>query len=67
MLDFIKEVARMQTATELQELIYLRTKVNELEMKIHLLEKALEFVAQRVDEEREKKNTEYLVKQILQK
>ncbi|WP_297456020.1 hypothetical protein [Persephonella sp.] len=57
----------MQTATELQELIYLRTKVNELEMKIHLLEKALEFVAQRVDEEREKKNTEYLVKQILQK
>ena len=71
MLDFIKEVKRMQTLTELQELIYLRQKTTELELKLQLLEKAVEFLAERIDEERKEKNknpnTHYLVNHILQK
>ncbi len=49
----------------------LKRRVDELELKIVLLEKAIEFLAKRLDEtDLEvglKANNEYLVKQILQK
>ena len=68
----LKEVREMQvTMTELEELIQLRHKVNELELKLQLLEKAVEFLADKLDDTDNeiglKANNLYLIKQILQK
>jgi hypothetical protein len=65
------EVRKMAVITAKEEQETLQQKINELELKVHLLEKAVEFLAQRIDDtEAELFGTgraSYLLKQLLQK